>query len=113
MKKGDEQLRQCRVLNPLGQPAAKDATSGDGTSAQAEGRACRLDTTEGKTIYLVDVGFGGGYEFLEEMQKWFSRHKPTVKTVLKRKKGNMFLDDPGLWAEVKTGGDAVILGVGG
>ena len=75
--------------------------------------APRLDTLNGKTIYLVDVGFGGGYEFLEEVVGWFSRNIPSLKTVLKRKRGNMFLDDPELWAEVKDKGHAVIFGVGG
>ncbi|HXJ16355.1 MAG TPA: hypothetical protein VNM68_04065 [Candidatus Polarisedimenticolia bacterium] len=75
--------------------------------------APRLDTLNGKTIYLVDVGFGGGYEFLEEAVGWFSRNMPAVKTVLRRKRGNMFLDDPELWAEVKDKGHAVIFGVGG
>ena len=75
--------------------------------------APRLHTLEGKTIYLVDVGFGGGYEFLEEVVAWFSRKMPAVKTVLRRKRGNMFLDDPELWAEVKDKGHAVIFGVGG
>lgn len=75
--------------------------------------APRLDTLNGKTVYLVDVGFGGGYEFLEEVVGWFSRKMPAVKTVLRRKRGNMFLDDPELWAEVKDKGHAVIFGVGG
>ncbi len=113
MKKGDKQLLLHRVLNPLGQPAENERPSSDGAGAPGEGRAPRLDTIEGKTIYLVDVGFGGGYEFLEEMRRWFSDNKPAVTTVLRRKKGNMFLDDPGLWAEIKARGHAVILGVGG
>jgi hypothetical protein len=75
--------------------------------------APRLDTLNGKIVYLVDVGFGGGYEFLEEMVGWLSRNMPAVKTVLRRKRGNMFLDDPELWAEVKDKGHAVIFGVGG
>jgi len=75
--------------------------------------APRLDTLNGKIVYLVDVGFGGGYEFLEEVTGWFSRNMPAVKVVLRRKRGNMFLDDPELWAEVKDKGHAVIFGVGG
>ena len=75
--------------------------------------APRLDTLNGKTVYLVDVGFGGGYEFLEEVVSWLSRKMPAVKTILRRKRGNMFLDDPELWAEVKDKGHAVIFGVGG
>ena len=35
--------------------------------------APRLDSLDNKTIYLVDVGFAGGKEFLEELQAWFSQ----------------------------------------
>lgn len=92
------------VLNPRGQSTGVFEPSS---------MAPRLDTLNGKTVYLVDVGFGGGYEFLEEVVGWFSRNMPTVKMVLRRKRGNMFLDDPELWAEVKDKGHAVIFGVGG
>jgi len=75
--------------------------------------ARRLETLSDKTVYLVDVGFAGGYEFLEELRGWFHRNMPDVHVVLCRKRGNMFLDDPELWAEVKDKGHAVIFGVGG
>lgn len=75
--------------------------------------ATRLDTLDGKTLYLVDGGFGGSYEFLTQMQNWFAEHMPEVKTVIKRKRGNMFMDEPELWAEIKEKGDAMIMGVGG
>jgi len=75
--------------------------------------APRLDTIQGKTLYLVDVGFGGGWEFLEEMTDWFSRNMPEVKTVLEHKKGIMFVDEPEMWADLKQKADAVIFGVGG
>ncbi|HTR46697.1 MAG TPA: hypothetical protein VMM16_04840 [Verrucomicrobiae bacterium] len=75
--------------------------------------APRLDTLRDKTIYLVDVGFAGGYEFLEEVRAWFHRNMAGVSVVLRRKRGNLFLDDPELWAEVKDKGHAVIFGVGG
>lgn len=75
--------------------------------------APRLDSLEGKTIYLVDTGFAGSAEFLEEVQDWFRRNRPSVKTVLRHKKTGMFTDEPELWKEIKQNGDAVIFGVGG
>jgi len=92
------------VLNPQGRPTGV---------FEPLSMAPRLDSLDGKTVYLVDVGFAGGYEFLEELCAWFSRKMPSVKTLLQRKKGNMFLDDPELWAEVRDNGHAVIFGVGG
>ncbi len=75
--------------------------------------APRLESVQDKTVYLVDVGFGGGWEFLEEAVGWFARNYPSVKTVLRRKKTIMFADEPEMWKEVKRNGDAVIFGVGG
>ena len=92
------------VLSPQGQPTG---------AFEPLSMAPRLDSLNGKTLYLVDVGFAGGYEFLEELRAWFSRNMPAVETILRRKQGNMFLDDPELWAEVKGKGHAVIFGVGG
>ena len=73
----------------------------------------RLDTLEGKTVYLVNTGFAGSKEFLEEVQDWFKRNRPGIKTVLKNKTTSMFTDDPTLWKEIKENGDAVVFGVGG
>lgn len=116
MTRDDRHMPLYRVLNPLGRPAAGGGPSTPpddlGATRQLE-RVPRLDVVDGKTIYLVDVGFGGGHEFLTEMQGWFSRNKPGVTTVVRRKKGNMFLDDPGLWTEIRAKGHAVVLGVGG
>jgi hypothetical protein len=92
------------VLDPRGQPTA---------TIQPSPLAPRLDAIEGKTIYLVDVGFGGGYEFLEEAAAWLHRNIPSIKTELRRKKGNMFMSDPDLYAEIKDKGHAAIVGVGG
>ncbi len=75
--------------------------------------APRLDTLKGKTVYVIDVGFGGGWEFLEEAVAWFARNLPEVKTILQRKKSIMFADEPEMWKEIKKNGDAVIFGVGG
>ena len=92
------------VLNPRGQSRY---------NTERLPLAPRLDTLDGRTIYLIDGKFGGGLEFLGEMQKWFTHHHPSVKTVVRQKLGNFDVDDPDLWAEVKEKGDAVVLGVGG
>ena len=75
--------------------------------------APRLNTLENKTVYLVDTGFAGSHEFLEEVQDWFGRNMPSVKTVLHTKEGNMFSDSPELWVELKEKADGVVFGVGG
>ncbi|HHX74256.1 MAG TPA: hypothetical protein GX699_05060 [Firmicutes bacterium] len=78
--------------------------------------ARRLGTLENKTVYLVDTGFGGSAQFMVRLQKWFSEHLPSVKTIRRRKSGNVFMEDESsqvLWNEIKEKGDAVILGVAG
>jgi hypothetical protein len=77
----------------------------------------RLDSLEGKTIYMVDINWGGpeaALSIFEEMQDWFSRNMPSVRTVIKLKKGGYAADDPALWKEIHgNNGNAVILGVSG
>ncbi len=75
--------------------------------------APRTGSLDNKTIYLVDVGFAGGREFLEEMQKWFAKNMPSVKTVLRTKSGTPFSDSPELWAEIQKEAYGVVFGVGG
>jgi hypothetical protein len=94
----------CTVLDPRGQPTAV---------INPMPLAPRLDTIRGKKVYIIDVGFGGGWEFLEETAGWFQRNYPDVETVLRHKKGIMFVDEPEMWNEIKQSGDAVIFGVGG
>ena len=91
------------LLNPLGQPE---------TTLQAMHMAERLPTLDGKTVYLVETGFMGAREFMEEVQGWFARNKPKIKTVFRSKGGNTFANDPVLWQEVKKNADAVVFGVG-
>ena len=108
------------VLNPQGKPLLERRDSSVFVPANSSEKpsenktpAPRLDTLEGKTVYLVDGRFGGSYDFLIQMKDWFTENMPEVKTVLKRKTKHMFMDEPELWAEIKEKGDTMILGVGG
>jgi hypothetical protein len=78
--------------------------------------APRLDTLEGKTIYLVDLNYEGigGTPVMVEMQRWFAKNMPGVKAIYKLKSGNYVADDPALWKEIAANkGSGVILGVAG
>lgn len=100
----DAQAKQG-ILDPLTQPSIEP---------EPMSLAPRLDDLDGKTVYLVDTGFGGSDDFLQELQDWFSENLPSVKTELRHKQGSMFTDDPELWKEMgAAGADAAILGVGG
>jgi hypothetical protein len=78
--------------------------------------APRLDTVEGKTIYLVDTNYEGmgRTPVLEEMQAWFKKNMPGVKIIFKLKSGNYAADDPALWKEIAANkANGVIIGVAG
>jgi len=72
--------------------------------------APRLDTLEGKTVYLIAVSFA--VPLMPELQKLLSERYPRTTWVLKEKAGSYFDDDPKLWAEAKEKSNAVIMGVG-
>jgi hypothetical protein len=76
----------------------------------------RLDSIDGKTIYLVDIGWGGPQaapSVYEEIQAWFAQNKPSVKTAIRRIKGSYESDDPGLWKEIQQNGHAAFVGISG
>jgi hypothetical protein len=84
--------------------------------AAREPLAPRLDMLEGKTIYIVDMNYEGmiGTPVLGEMQAWFAKNMPGVKTILKLKGGSYISDDPALWKEIAANkANGVILGVAG
>lgn len=101
----DAESNPRAILDPFEQPSGE---------IKPMSMAPRLSSLDGKTIYLVETGFAGSFEFLQELQDWFARNLPSVKTVIRHKRGTMFTDDPQLWTEMKSSGvDAAILGVGG
>jgi hypothetical protein len=77
----------------------------------------RLNTVEGKTIYLVDMQWGGpeaAYSVYEEMQGWFSRNMPSAKVEIRRMSSGPFGNDPGLLKEIVAKKvDGVVIGIAG
>jgi hypothetical protein len=74
--------------------------------------AKRLETLDGKTVYLVSDGFPGADHFLAQIAIWFKKNMPSVTTVYRLKAGGFADDDPKLNAEIKDKGQAVIMAIG-
>jgi hypothetical protein len=99
----DPAMPKITVLNPLGTPPP----------IKLKNMAPRLDTLDGKTIYIVDDGFIGGDNLLLEMVEWFKTNYPKTTVVFKRKGGGGFeSEDPALWAEMKEKANGIIIGLG-
>lgn len=103
-KKGATAGGEAKVtaLNPKGMPPAIPLIP----------MAPRLDTLEGKTIFLVSDGFAGADRFLDQIKIWFSKNMPSVTTIYRLKAGGFADDDPKLWAELKAKGHAMIMAYG-
>ena len=102
------------VINPEPVGAMLNKGVFAGPDIPVQSLAPRLDTLEGKTIYLVDIGYGGSYKFMLAIQRWFEQNMPSVKTV-RRRTPSTFLSEreTAFFEEIKAGGDAAIIGVGG
>ena len=76
----------------------------------------RLDTLKGKTIFLVDLGWGGPQaapSIYEEMKAWFAQNMPSVKLEVRKIKGSYMQDQPELWKEISEKGHAAMIGISG
>src|SRR5687768_14632590 len=67
-------MANVQVLDPTGYPP----------KISAKALAPRLDTLDGRTVYLVDCRFDDSDVFLGQMRAWFAERMPAVTTVLKR-----------------------------
>ena len=88
------------VLNPLGTPPP----------IETKQMAPRLDTLDGKTIYLINTGFPNSGRLLEEIGNWFKANYPKTNMVMAR--GGMSNIPKNVMDEIAAKADAVILGVG-
>ena len=96
------QNSKVTVLNPLGQPPAIERVP----------MAPRMSDLNGKTIYIVDIGFSATPQLLTELQDLLEERYPDTTWVVRNKIGTYFNDDPELWAEIKEKGHGMIMGVG-
>ena len=90
----DSAREKITVLNPVGYPP----------KVAKKSAAPRLESLDGKTIYLVDCRFDDSVELLKQVQAWFAEHMPSVKTPIISLSATYQHDDPKTWDEIKANG---------
>jgi len=73
--------------------------------------APRLQSLDGKVIFLVDCLFDNSDVFMEQLRQWFAEHLPKVITRIIKPRES-WVDDPEMRATVAREGQGAILGVG-
>jgi hypothetical protein len=97
-------MPEITVLNPMGTPPPITLIP----------QAPRLNTLDGKTIYLINTGYIGTDRFMDELEKWFKANYPKTNIVYKDNRSGAGLSSlsEALWAEIAEKGDAAIVGLG-
>lgn len=90
------------VLNPLGTPPP----------LELKAMAPRLNTLDGKTIYIVDDGYPGSDNLLLELEKGFKETYSKTNFHYVKKQTFMAQKDPALWAEMQEKADAMVIALG-
>lgn len=89
------------VLSPAGYPP----------EVTAQGMAPSPGDLEGKTVFLVDVGFENSDNFVAQLHAWFSERRPEIRTRVVRWRDE-YQPDPELCQRIEAEADAAILAVG-
>ena len=91
------------VLNPMGYPP----------KVTRKPLAPRLDSLDGKTVYLVDCRFDDSDIFLKQVQALVRRaHAAASRRCSSRSPASTRRTTRQTWEEIKANGDAAIVGVG-
>ena len=98
---GYAQGGKITVYNPMGTPPP----------IQMKAMAPRLDTLDGKTIFLVNTGFPNSDNFMAVVADWFAANYPKAKVEIKRSSGMGSLS-PALWEEIEKNANVVLFGLG-
>ena len=89
------------VLNPLGYPQ----------KVTGRGMAPALERLDGKSLFLVDIGFENSDNFISQLHGWLEEHEPGIRTQVVRWR-DQHQPDPDLCERIQAEGDAAIIGVG-
>jgi len=73
--------------------------------------APRLESLDGKVVYLVDCLFDNSEAFMSQLQDWFGQNLPNV-CIRMIKPRESWVDDAEMRTQIAAEGDAAILGVG-
>ena len=84
-----------------------------GTPPRVTGKrlAPRLESLDGKVIYLVDCLFDNSDAFMGELLDWFGNNLPAVEARIIKPRES-WVDDPDMRKRIENDGDGAILGVG-
>ena len=84
-RKAAEAVAQYDQRNPMGYPP----------KVTHKPLAPRLETLDGKTVYLVDCRFDDADIFLKQVQAWFAEHMPGVRTSVQADLKRLYARRPG------------------
>jgi hypothetical protein len=71
----------------------------------------RLESLDGKIVYLVDCLFDNSEVFMDQLRRWFAENLPSVRTETIKPRQS-WVDDPDMRGRIEADADAAILGVG-
>ena len=74
--------------------------------------APRMDTLDGKTVYIVDIRWPYTGQFTEQLQAVLSEQYPRTTFIRREKAGPYGEADGDLWEEIKARGHAMIVATG-